>query len=784
VALSVKRGSFASNTASATQAVTGVGFQPKAVIFLSARVTAADGIANAALIGSFGIATDALEGWAISSAADDAAPTMNTARRHDNTRCITFLTDGAPTLDASASFASADSDGFTLTWDAAPNAAYVVEYLALGGSDLTGVDAGEFTLSGSAGNASVTGVGFQPKLLFFGSVGTNAVLPAQAGVATIGLGAAVSASQRGAYGFSQNDGVTTENATITGNASRAFTAPGITSLDWAGDLVSMDADGFTYNLVNTGGLDKVSYLALGGTFQAAVVADAQKTSTGNQAKTGVGFAPKALLGLSQGRTPLAVGTVSTTDDVSFNVGVADGAGQESSMSLTTQDAAGTSVSKRSHSQTKFMRFRQASNSTVLAECDVVSLDADGYTLGWTTADAVARELIVIAFGDAAVTDVPKSGTDSIGLTESTAIAITAAPTDSAGVSDATPAILADLLAAEGWVLADNAVPSATLPGVDSGTLSEGAVGLQGSLSAADQGALTEALALVIDLTRTDSFIFNEAALASEFADKLVSDSAALAENATLTEQVLKAASDAAVLSELASVLSVDLITASDSFSITEALNVSAALAVTDLAALAETAGKLETLSINLSDALTLSEAVSIAATALATDAATLSELAAASEFATKSASDSFSISEMATLETSIFKAASDVLALSEASALANTLAAADSFTLTELLSQTSAALAAQDQHVASDTAAIAASLATLDAFSFEDIALLDDEAFVVILGAVVSLALTLQGAAGASADVTGAATGKHDALASGASGVAVDVPGTSAVTVD
>jgi hypothetical protein len=42
-------------------------------------------------------------------------------------------------------------------------------------------------------------------------------------------------------------------------------------------------------------------------------------------------------------------------------------------------------------------------STTDAEADLSSLDSDGFTLDWTTADAVAREFIFTAFGSSSDT---------------------------------------------------------------------------------------------------------------------------------------------------------------------------------------------------------------------------------------------------------------------------------------------------------------------------------------------------------------------------------------------
>jgi hypothetical protein len=41
-----------------------------------------------------------------------------------------------------------------------------------------------------------------------------------------------------------------------------------------------------------------------------------------------------------------------------------------------------------------------SSSTTEAQASLASLDADGFTLNWGTADATQREVLALAFGDA------------------------------------------------------------------------------------------------------------------------------------------------------------------------------------------------------------------------------------------------------------------------------------------------------------------------------------------------------------------------------------------------
>jgi len=154
------RGVFAANTSTGNQSVTGLGFQPKVVLFWATRNTA-HGFLAATIQQMFGVAVSSTQRWVYVGASDNAAASSNAGRASFNTQCIRILSDGTPTLDAVADFVSQDSDGFTINWSDAPSTAILVHYLALGGASLN-VFAGSSATPSANGNASYTGVGFQP----------------------------------------------------------------------------------------------------------------------------------------------------------------------------------------------------------------------------------------------------------------------------------------------------------------------------------------------------------------------------------------------------------------------------------------------------------------------------------------------------------------------------------------------------------------------------------------------------------------------------------------------
>jgi len=119
---SVKVGTFTRDTATASgnQAITGVGFTPKALLFVGGQSTSAE------------------IGWGLSDGTNEAnlydRYNITSANNYGvvNSRAMTFVEDG--TKDYSGTIASLDADGFTITWTRAstPTGTLLIMYLAIG----------------------------------------------------------------------------------------------------------------------------------------------------------------------------------------------------------------------------------------------------------------------------------------------------------------------------------------------------------------------------------------------------------------------------------------------------------------------------------------------------------------------------------------------------------------------------------------------------------------------------------------------------------------------------
>lgn len=417
-ALQVKQGTFAKRTTAGTTLITGVGFQPKALIFYWTKQTTSNGTQAANISSGQGFAAN--NGTAITMAANvvtslDAVATTDTNSFHSSTVAIaSMVTTANPiTTESEATITSMDVDGFTVNWTKAAGTADIIHYVAIGGTDLTNANVGTTSMFTAIGNSAVTGVGFQPDAVLLLANNRTTVLnavPAASGSPAINRGFMVGGAtpSQGSIGWGARDAQT---AVIHGSVFSAtrFNILRRNLIDVAATCVSMDTDGFTMNASATGGATSVSWLALkGGQYKVGnitqPIAGTPPFTTGY---TGVGFIPTGLI-LTSGNSIAAdniVSTLGTAGGATFSVGAASASTARGSiwggMTAATVDA------NMNNDATKVIRLAYNSSATAVttaAVADLSTFDADGFTLNWTTrADAVARRMLYFAMGSALVT---------------------------------------------------------------------------------------------------------------------------------------------------------------------------------------------------------------------------------------------------------------------------------------------------------------------------------------------------------------------------------------------
>ncbi len=257
----------------------------------------------------------------------------------------------------------------------------MVPLLQLSGQGLQ-IGSGSFSWGTGSGDLAVTGVGFVPQLvMFLWSKNDQYNAPYNFGAnsgSSFGFGAAMGSSSGESwahYNYPFGNGFVTDVAAFCPSAAMT--------------LVSMDSDGFT---VHFSGADSgetsstpprlLGWLALrddDGGFSTGY--DTQKTSTGNKATTGAGFQPEAVI-LSHGNVSVAN---TLTGAGSWCVGFSDGTTEANV--LNGEHLNGVHGARRMNSTAMAWAVTPV---TVVAEATVASLDSDGFTLNYSTADSTAR----------------------------------------------------------------------------------------------------------------------------------------------------------------------------------------------------------------------------------------------------------------------------------------------------------------------------------------------------------------------------------------------------------
>lgn len=279
-------GTITARTTAGSTTVSGLPFAPRAVIFHAALRTATG-------IGPSTATCEVMIGWdctgssgpspccASAWAKDNVAATVQGGASTTNFAIQLGGTGAAYTAESQAKVSAWNSDGFTLAYTTVATQAWLINYLAIGGTDITDAHSGPFLLTSAAGSQSTGVPGFRPDFLMMAHGDSN-----------WGIGFASSANpadQVTAYGINAPG----ENPSQTGRAWstgsvqggwRAFGAapPRTLEVDYLASLESFDAAGFTLNKSNPPAANRgINYLVLKGGGH-AVSTGTVPTSTGVQ----------------------------------------------------------------------------------------------------------------------------------------------------------------------------------------------------------------------------------------------------------------------------------------------------------------------------------------------------------------------------------------------------------------------------------------------------------------------------------------------------------------------
>jgi hypothetical protein len=395
----VKKGTFAKSTAAAPviQNITGVGFEPKALILFTTDQSA-EGLTD-----SYNFAMGFSNGTASRTVAvksDDNAGTSNTGRAFGK-NVLRIIGSGDPIVVAQANVIGFNSDGFALNWTSNTSTPSIIHYLALGGIDITDVRVSNFRANTTAVNQTVV-AGFQPDFLMFMHASSgNLVGKASHGYMSYGF--ATSPTERAAIAVTSEDNRNLMDTKRWQRTDRAIIAlePSTGAIDAQGDLLSMNPDGFTINWIDSpADPDRVYYLAIkGGSY--GVGSFNTPLAQGPQPISGVGLQPRGLILTSFGDSSSA--SIRNDNRVSLGAAHATGDGNEGSVWVGDRGLVDTSLTARSSVTTKVIRIATensvGSTSVITAAADLESFDADGFTLNWTTIlGGGLKQIIYVAFG--------------------------------------------------------------------------------------------------------------------------------------------------------------------------------------------------------------------------------------------------------------------------------------------------------------------------------------------------------------------------------------------------
>lgn len=402
MALSTKVGTFLAvdGVAGTTQAITGVGFLPKAIIFWwSGSSSPTDDTQNGqdSRFG-MGYAVSATDRGCHGSYIEDNVATTQTEVSIRSDACIVQSSAGGAAPEGLWDLQSMDADGFTIVVDLDPPAAASrrISYLAIGGADVSSVKGGNFTKAAATGNQAVTGVGFQPDITFFFATGEAGPLPADNDFnARYGFGAAISAAKQGVLWSWAEDGNANTNDQRYSRFDECMYIENNVSAQQRATFVTQDSDGFTVNWLAGTTAVPILYLCIkGGSWH--IGNSATLTSLASIATTGYGFAPKAVMVLSVGATAQQTAGTPASDHC-LSVGAGTGAAARVAQSNYEQTALATSDAWFGIEYDEI--YSNLSLPGIAGLMDIQSMDADGVTFVMDDADPTTRVFWYIGMGD-------------------------------------------------------------------------------------------------------------------------------------------------------------------------------------------------------------------------------------------------------------------------------------------------------------------------------------------------------------------------------------------------
>lgn len=315
------------------------------------------------------------------------------------------------TILAEADFQAWSSTTFTINWTTNDTVAYVIHYVAIGGS---GVQAKvvNWQMATAAGAQAITGFGFQPSavLHIHANSGLTGALPATGAAGGMGMGAIDSSGNQWATSTFQSSGANPSDAQ-RGQQTNAtiYTFSNALGITKNATWTAWTADGFNLNYtVANANAGQVFSLGLRGiNVKVGNFNKATGAAPATQSITGLGFQPQALFLHSFQDVAQANPVVNARLGWGAADGSIDGLGNPIGHSSAYAELDGVTPTNFAGIDKTTKAFMKVNNSTstIDAEADIASIETNGFTLRWTTNDAVATQILYLAFAPLAATEV-------------------------------------------------------------------------------------------------------------------------------------------------------------------------------------------------------------------------------------------------------------------------------------------------------------------------------------------------------------------------------------------
>lgn len=384
VALFTKHGSFSMPATTGSQTISGLGFSPKAIIFTFNGNTSDGSMTDGAL--GIGFLTGNGQNSLGYRATNNVMPSI-TRQSQDSSDCLVINNDVTGSVIIVNANGKLLSDGFSLTYTQTVSNT-IVNYLAIGGNDLTNAKALVENSPASTGVTNFTSVGFKPSGVLMLAPNTGTV--------------------NNYFGISSFDGNNqwantivnahnvTPSRTLRLQVTNSCYLVGNTGLTIRSNanFSSWLNNGFSLNFTTTFAAYPIYYLCLAGV-QIKVGSFTKRSGVGSQSVTGLGFKPKSILLTSVGNTTSG----SAANEGRISLGMSDG-NTMSNVFMGGRNGVNPTSESQDLDRTKIMKIMTPNGATpsIQAAASIASFDNDGFTLNWDTNDTVATEILYFAIG--------------------------------------------------------------------------------------------------------------------------------------------------------------------------------------------------------------------------------------------------------------------------------------------------------------------------------------------------------------------------------------------------